>query len=112
MSAPVDAPETSFSAELRAATTDDHRNAERDGFLVTLMRGALPVDAYVDFARQLWFVYEALEAAARSRRTDPLAGGFVDEALERQPALEADLAALDGPRWRDRLVARPIQRHS
>ncbi|MCC5951406.1 MAG: biliverdin-producing heme oxygenase [Acidimicrobiia bacterium] len=107
MSAPVDAPEAGFSAALRAATTDDHRTAERDGFLVGLMRGSLPIDAYVDFARQLWFVYDTLENAARARRSDPAVGAFVDAALERRPAIEADLAVLDGPDWRDALVARP-----
>lgn len=83
-----------FSARLRASTTGDHHNAEHSPFLVDLARGDISLDAYQLLLTQLRVVYGELEAIAEFHRSDPVAGAFVDEALHRVPALEADLQAL------------------
>ncbi|GAA0802159.1 biliverdin-producing heme oxygenase [Spirilliplanes yamanashiensis] len=90
-----------FSAELRAATAAAHRTAERGAYLDALLGGRLDRAGYAALVAQHWYVYRALEAAADDMRADPVAALFADERLTRLPALEADLAYLLGPDWRD-----------
>ncbi|MFF9620596.1 heme oxygenase (biliverdin-producing) [Streptomyces griseosporeus] len=100
----------SFSAVLRTATHERHREAESAPFLSALLGGRLGVDAYARYTEQLWFVYEALEAGAGRLAADPVAGPFVRPELFRLPALERDLAHLRGPGWRAGLDALPATR--
>ena len=103
----ADPPETDqFSVRLRTATRADHDAAQGSGFLDKLAAGRLPLDAYADLAAQHWFIYDALERAGDVLADDPVAGYFVLPELRRVPELEADLAFLNGPHWRDRIVAR------
>lgn len=95
-----------FSEQIRAATWGDHRDAEKSSAMDRLMAGTLPRDDYAQMMAQLWFVYRDLEAAAAAMADDPSAGPFVDDALTRLPALEADLDVLLGDRWQESV--RPI----
>ena len=90
-----------FSAALREATADVHRQAERTGFIADLIRGRATRAGYVLFLRNLVPVYTALETAldgGADGRTAALSP-FADLRLRRLPALLADLEALAGIGW-------------
>jgi heme oxygenase len=91
---------TPFSARLRAATWDDHGAAEQSSFLADLTKGQLTVTAHTALTAQYYLIYTVLEEAARAWPESPLHR----PALERVPALTADLEFLAGPDWRDLLV--------
>ena len=98
-----------FSAAIRQATWDAHGDAEQAPYLSDLVAGRVDRRGYADLVAQHHFAYLSLEAASELMRDDPVAGGFVDDALTRGPALEADLESLLGPDWRD--AGRPQRRH-
>ncbi|GKQ33627.1 heme oxygenase (biliverdin-producing) [Streptomyces sp. A012304] len=100
----------SFSTVIRTASHEQHTEAETSTFMSDLLGGRLGVDAYARYTEQLWFVYEALEAAAERLASDPVAGPFVRPELFRLAALERDLAHLRGPDWRAGLSALPATR--
>ncbi|MEU5909301.1 biliverdin-producing heme oxygenase [Micromonospora sp. NPDC047527] len=98
---------TPFSARVRAATAGAHETAESQRYVSALLAGELDLAGYADLVVQHHAIYAALEAAGDRLHDDPLAGPFVDAALIRLPALEADLAHLVGPDWADRTVRTP-----
>ncbi len=99
-----------LSSQLKSATQDVHDQAENSDFMARLLAGKLDVAAAIDFTAQLWFVYSALESAARATSETSEMSAIFDPRLERVEKLEADLAAMcegsDVP-WRERLVATP-----
>ncbi|MFJ8045023.1 heme oxygenase (biliverdin-producing) [Kitasatospora sp. NPDC096147] len=96
-----------FSTVLRTASAAEHEAAESSPFMGHLLKGRLGVDAYAELSGQLWFVYQALEGRAAELAEHPVIGRFIDPALFRTAALEADLLHLRGEGWRDGLVALP-----
>ncbi|GMA32758.1 heme oxygenase (biliverdin-producing) [Litorihabitans aurantiacus] len=90
-----------LSVLLREATRPQHEHAETRSFVSDLMGGALGRDAYIDLTRQHHAIYTALEAAGERLRDDAVAAPFVLPELLRVPSLEADLAILAGPGWRE-----------
>jgi heme oxygenase len=94
-----------FSLRLRNATRIQHEQAEESGFMSALIAGELPLAGYSALAGQLWPVYAALEEAAVDLRDHPVVGPFIADELFRLPALEADLAHLLGPDWRQAIPA-------
>lgn len=100
--------ELSLSALLRTATRAEHEQAETMPFVAELMAGRLDRAAYADLAAQHYAIYSALEVHGRALvAADPVGGSMVFDELERVPALEADLAYLYGPRWRDEITLHP-----
>ena len=98
----------SFSAVLRERTAAVHRAAERCGFLADLIRGRADRRGYALFLRNLVPAYEALEAAlAAVSPSDAVVGAFADPRLRRLARLRADLDAVAGPGWADRLAVLP-----
>ncbi|MEV5544965.1 biliverdin-producing heme oxygenase [Streptomyces sp. NPDC052309] len=100
----------SFSTVIRTASHEQHMDANTSAFMTDLLGGRLGVDAYARYTEQLWFVYEALEAAAGRLASDPVAGPFIRPELMRLSSLERDLAHLRGPGWRASLSALPATR--
>lgn len=96
-----------FSQRLRASSAGAHESAEGSRFLHRLLTGELDRDAYALLAVQHFGIYRALESVAPSLSTDPIAGAFVDERLDRLSHLRADLEFFYGPRWRERLTILP-----
>ena len=96
-----------FSQALRERTWTDHGRSEGAGFMHDLMTGKGSHEDYTALVAQHWFVYEALETAAETFADDATAGAFVQPALTRLPAIEADLEHLIGPNWRDEIEATP-----
>ncbi|TYT21815.1 biliverdin-producing heme oxygenase [Corynebacterium urealyticum] len=104
MTTTIDKP---LSAALRDATAAVHARAENSSFMQRLLSGQLTEAAAADLAGQLWFVYDALENAARSVANSPIAGAVADPRLERRDALEADLELFIGEDWREKIQALP-----
>ena len=96
-----------LSVVLREETAHAHENAERSAFMQRLISGELTAEAAADLGGQLWFVYESLERAVRSVADTPIASAVADPRLERRFALEADLAALVGGDWREKIRILP-----
>lgn len=91
--------ETGFAARLKAATAQRHSKAEHSTFMSDLMGGKLNLDAYIDLLSQYVYIYDALEAVARSYRAagNDILEPFVVPGLDRLDAIKADLAALGEP---------------
>ncbi|MGV9732533.1 biliverdin-producing heme oxygenase [Rhodococcus aetherivorans] len=98
---------TGFAERLRRETAQAHSDTENAQFVTELLAGRLTREGYAALLAQSWFVYEALERVGRGHAGDPIAGPFLDDALLRTPALEADLTFLLGPRWRETLAPLP-----
>ena len=80
-----------LSAAMRAASADEHDAAEASPFLTELLGGDLGKEAYAAYLLRLRTVYAALEEVVRCHRRDPLVAAVYDPALERLPAIDADL---------------------
>lgn len=96
-----------LSVHLRTATRTQHEQAEGTSFIGRLMAGELTVAAYADLAAQHHTIYTALEEAEVFVRADPAGRTVVFDELPRVAALEADLAVLVGPRWKDEVRVLP-----
>lgn len=96
-----------FSDALRERSSSSHSRSEHAGFMADLLKGDGSRDDYISLVAQHYFIYEALESAAERMRQDPVAAVFLSDKLTRLPALEADLAFLLGPRWRDVIAPLP-----
>jgi heme oxygenase (biliverdin-producing, ferredoxin) len=96
-----------LSARLRDATRDEHERTEAAPFVVALMGGELDRNAYTAMLGQTYVFYTVLEEAGERWRDDAVVGQFVSDALLRRAALEADLAWLAGPGWREETVPLP-----
>jgi heme oxygenase (biliverdin-producing, ferredoxin) len=95
-----------FARRLREATWTDHGDSEGATFMTDIMRGRSGVREYAELAAQHWFLYEALDDAARLLAADPLLAALHPEGLGRVVALERDLARLLGADWRAEI--RPV----
>ncbi|MCT9003005.1 biliverdin-producing heme oxygenase [Microbacterium memoriense] len=97
----------SFSTALRERSRTAHSGSEHAGFMDDLIRGKGTREDYVALVAQHWFIYEALEGATDRMKESPIAAPFLSDKLTRLPALEADLAFLIGPNWRERIEPLP-----
>jgi heme oxygenase (biliverdin-producing, ferredoxin) len=76
---------------MKEGSTAEHVAAEQSPFMSELLAGRINDHGYADYLLRLRVVYAALERAVRARRDDPLVAAVYDPALERLPAIEADL---------------------
>lgn len=104
----MDATGTPFSTLIRLASHERHTTVQTSHFMDHLLAGRLDVEAYARYTEELWFVYRALEGAAKTLEGDPVAGPFIRPELMRTAELERDLKHLRGAGARpDRLVPLP-----
>jgi heme oxygenase len=80
-----------LSVSMKEGSTAEHAAAEQSPFMSELLAGRINDHGYADYLLRLRVVYGALERAVRVRRHDPLVAAVYDPALERLPAIEADL---------------------
>ncbi|WP_346730475.1 biliverdin-producing heme oxygenase [Leucobacter allii] len=99
--------EKPFSVTLREGSWSDHSDSEGATFMEDIMRGIGSRQDYIDLVAQHYFMYEALEEAALQLAADPATAAFHPAGIVRMPALEADLAALIGADWRERIAPVP-----
>lgn len=93
----------SLAQRLKAETSGVHSEAENSDFMARLLAGELDAQAAIDLTAQLYFVYEALEAAVRSNADSAQVSAVYDAQLERVEALAADLEHLVGPDWQEKI---------
>lgn len=85
---------------MRLGSRAEHEQAEGPPFVSDLLAGRVDGPGYAEYLLRLRTVYEALEGAVRAHADDPAVAAVHDPALERLPALDADLEHWlpDGPR--------------
>lgn len=90
-----------LSVAMREGSQAAHTAAENSAFMAELTGARINALGVRDYLLRLREVYAHLEATGRALADDPAAAAVVDPALERLPALEADLAywceAADAP---------------
>jgi len=86
--------EETLSQQLRTATQELHREAERSGIMVPLLRGELARGGYVALLQALLLLYEALEEGLEQHAQHPVVAPVRMPELYRGPALRADIEAL------------------
>lgn len=100
----------SLSDLLKESTAAAHQQAESSPFVGQLLDGKLDANAVAALTAQLYVVYRDMEIVAKAHYSeDPLLGGFLDPALERTGALEADMAYHYGDGWRGQLEAGEVE---
>lgn len=93
---------------LRRGTRGLHAEAERSGIVREILRGAVSLDAYLVYLRNLLPAYQALERALNGNRHRRGVRRVAHPAVYRARALESDLEALFGEGWRDGLPVLPV----
>lgn len=93
---------TSLSALLRTGSQAEHTAAEGSSFMSELLAGRINEAGYAHFLGLLRRVYEALETAAGTLASDPIASAVIDPAIERLAAIDADIE-----HWGATVVASP-----
>ncbi|WP_374025898.1 heme oxygenase (biliverdin-producing) [Mycobacterium sp. HNNTM2301] len=89
---PIDSPiRGRLSIAMKEGSAAEHVAAEQSPFISELLAGRVTARGYSEYLLRLRGVYAALEDAIRARRTDPLVAAVYDPALERLPAIDADL---------------------
>ncbi|MFO1160343.1 MAG: biliverdin-producing heme oxygenase [Reyranellaceae bacterium] len=96
-----------LAALLREGTREQHRRAERTGFVADLLRGRGARQGYVLLLRNLLPAYVALESGLDRHRHAPIFAGVAWPALFRAGPLARDLDALAGADWPDRIALLP-----
>jgi len=96
-----------LAARLRAGTAALHTRAERSGVVGDLLRGRGARVAYALLLRNLLPVYRAIEDGLERHRDDKLLAPFARKELYRAPRISADLAAIIGPDWPERIGLLP-----
>jgi heme oxygenase len=107
-----------FSVAMKEGSAAEHAAAEHSPYVSELLGGRINRQGYADYLLRLRMVYEALEAAVRTRHDDPLVAAVYDPALERLTAIDADLEywapgaarEIDSPAaaaYRDRITGSP-----
>jgi heme oxygenase len=95
--------EHTFSALLRSSTVRAHGTASSSRIVSEMLSGRLERERFAKLTMQYHAVYSVLEQAAETMKANPIAGALVRPELARTAALEADLAFLAGPDWRNTL---------
>ncbi|MBV8786545.1 MAG: biliverdin-producing heme oxygenase [Mycobacterium sp.] len=81
-----------LSVAMKEGSAAEHTAAEQSPFVAELLGGWVSAQGYSEYLLRLRVVYAALEDAIRARRTDPMVAAVYDPALERLPAIDADLS--------------------
>ena len=85
---------------LHLRTKSLHVEAERTGIIRDLLRGEASREGYILLLRNLLPAYRAMERGLARHRGSPSLGAVAGYRFDRTPAIEADLLALSGGRWR------------
>jgi heme oxygenase len=80
-----------LSAAMKDGSAAEHSAAEGTTFISELFAGRVTAAGYSNYLLRLRVVYAALEDAIRASRHDPMVAAVYDPALERLPAIDADL---------------------
>lgn len=92
-----------LSVAMKQGSAAEHDAAEQSPFMSELLAGRIGAPGYSAYLLRLRVVYAALEDAVRARRDDAMVAAVYDPALERLPAIDADL-----DHWLDQGAAREV----
>jgi heme oxygenase len=87
-------PSVPLLEELRARTSERHRQLDSSAFTRALSSGTLTLDAYRGMLHATFIVRDALERALEAQ-TDPAITSVWSPAFKRAPLLESDLSYLE-----------------
>lgn len=97
----------SFSYAIRTATWGDHSDSEGSTVMEDIMRMRAGLDMYTQLVVQHYYMYEALEEAAKLLEADERYSALHPAALVRQQAIVEDLELLLGENWREQITPVP-----
>ena len=80
-----------LSAAMREGSQAEHRDAEGSAFMTELLAGRIGPAGYAAYLLRLRQVYDTMETTARQLQHHPAVAAVLDPALERVPAIDADL---------------------
>jgi heme oxygenase (biliverdin-producing, ferredoxin) len=80
-----------LSVAMKDGSAAEHLAAEQTPFMSELVGGRVTAAGYAEYLLRLRSVYAALEDAIRARSDDHMVAAVYDPALERLPAIDADL---------------------
>ncbi len=95
---------SNLAVKLRSGTQKAHTAAENVGFMKCFLKGVVNKDCFAKFLSNLYFVYSELEAALATYANHPVMSLVYFPQLNRQTALEKDLAFYYGEKWRVHLI--------
>lgn len=90
-----------LSTQLRASTSEIHKEAEQRPFMRAFFAGVLPRDAYIGWLARQWHLYRTLETALDAIPHERPEYGLVPTSLYRTTRIEADLDHIATDNWRD-----------
>lgn len=102
---PVD--DGSLSFAIRTATWGDHGDSEGSAVMEDIMRMRTTREEYASLVVQHFYMYEALEEAAKQLAADPRLATLHPAEILREAALAEDLELLLGADWRERIEPLP-----
>lgn len=104
-----------LSSRLRSGTQQSHTAAENTAFMKCFMKGIVEREPLRKLFADLYFVYDALEAALRQHANHPIVGStYLPELhyrLARAHRLGADLAFYYGENWPSQIKLSPAGRN-
>jgi heme oxygenase (biliverdin-producing, ferredoxin) len=83
--------ELTLSVAMREGSQAEHQAAEDSAFMSELLGGRVNEQGYADYLLRLRQVYAVMEEVVRDHRDEPAVAAVHDTALERLPAIDADL---------------------
>jgi heme oxygenase (biliverdin-producing, ferredoxin) len=92
---------------MRASTARQHALAERSGIVAAILSGRASRTGYALYLRNLLPAYRSMEQALERREALAAIRQLAQPALYRADRINADLVALIGPKWSDRVPLLP-----
>jgi heme oxygenase (biliverdin-producing, ferredoxin) len=89
-----------LATQLREGTQHSHTMAENTAFMKCCLKGIVEREPFQKLLANLYFVYTALEEELRRYQHHPVVGQIYFPELDRQGAVEKDLAFYYGDTWR------------
>jgi heme oxygenase len=89
-----------LAIQLREGTQHSHKMAENTAFMKCFLKGIVERDPFRKLLANLYFVYTVLEAELHRYQQHPVVGPIYFPELDREKALEEDLAFYYGETWR------------
>ena len=96
-----------LAAQLKEGTKKAHTMAENTGFVTCFLKGVVDKSSYRKLVSDLYFVYGAMEEEVGKLRDHPIVGAIALDELNRQEALEKDLAYYFGENWKEEVQPSP-----
>lgn len=93
-----------LALQLREGTQQSHTMAENTAFMKCFLKGIVEREPFRKLLANLYFVYSTLEAELRRYQHHPVVGPIYFPELDRQGALEKDLAFYYGENWRSEIA--------